>query len=144
MRQGPPDKTAKTPSSSLVGYRPHLLGSDGVTAGMTVKGRVGIPPQPGVRHVAFVDTSGGSGQDSLTIAIARADGTKAQLCRVTEWKAPYSPVDQAAEVAAIAREYGVPKVVGDPFSGGVWADLVRKQGTNALPCRKAQPNAKIK
>jgi hypothetical protein len=50
------------------------------------------------------------------------------LCRVTEWKAPYSPVDKAAEVAAIAREYGVSKVVGDNFSGGVWADLVRKQG----------------
>ena len=29
----------------------------------------------------------------------------------------------------MAREYGVSKVVGDNFSGGVWADLVRKQGT---------------
>ena len=100
-----------------------------VVDAIVVKGRVGIPPQPGVRHVAFVDTSGGSGKDSLTIAIARADGTKAQLCRVTEWKAPYSPVDKAVEVAAMAREYEVSKVVGDNFSGGVWADLVRKQGT---------------
>ena len=32
-------------------------------------------------------------------------------------------------MAAIAREYGVSKVVGDTFSGGVWADLVRKHGT---------------
>src|SRR5207245_3928509 len=95
-----------------------------VVDAIVVKGRVGIPPQPGVRHFAFVDTSGGGGTDSLTIAIARAGGPKVQLCRVSEWKAPYSPVDKAPEVATIAREYGVSKVVGDNFSSGVWADLV--------------------
>jgi len=99
-----------------------------VVDAIVVKGRVGIPPQPGVRHFAFVDTSGGGGTDSLTIAIARAGGPKVQLWRVSEWKAPYSPVDKAPEVATIAREYGVSKVVGDNFSSGVWADLVRKQG----------------
>src|SRR2546426_4732837 len=71
-----------------------------------------------------MDPAGGSGGDSLTLAIARCEGNRSVICRIAEWRPPFSPVAAAKEVAAILREYGLGRVRGDRFSGGAWQDLI--------------------
>lgn len=92
----------------------------------TVKGRTVLLYQPGRAHYAFLDPAGGSGGDSLTLAIAHWGGNHVFICRVAEWRPPFSPVEAAKDVAAILREYGLRRVRGDRFSGGTWADLLRQ------------------
>lgn len=85
----------------------------------TVKGRTYLPFDARFRHVAFADPAGGSGQDSFTLAIARAEGKKSVLCRVVEFKPPFSPEETTAACAEILLEYGLTRVVGDHY-GGDW------------------------
>jgi hypothetical protein len=86
---------------------------------VVVPGRVYVPYEPGFRHVAFCDPAGGSGADSMTLAIARREGNKAVLCRVVEWRPNFDPDEVAREASEILREYGLARVVGDHF-GGDW------------------------
>lgn len=74
------------------------------------RGRTYLPFEPGYRYIAFCDPAGGSGGDSMTLGIARSQEHKAVLCRVAEWKPPFSPAGAAAEVAAILKEYGLARV----------------------------------
>lgn len=103
------------------------IGPEAVEA-VTVKGRTVLPYKPGRAHYAFMDPAGGSGGDSLTLAIARCEGNRSVICRIAEWRPPFSPVAAAKEVAAILREYGLGRVRGDRFSGGTWQDLIRQHG----------------
>src|SRR3989454_12077567 len=75
-----------------------------------------------------MDPAGGSGGDSLPLATARCEANRSVICRIAEWRPPFSPVAAAKEVAAILREYGLDRVRGDRFSGGTWEDLVRQHG----------------
>src|SRR2546426_1367648 len=75
-----------------------------------------------------MDPAGGSGGDSLTLAIARCEGNRSVICRIAEWRPPFSPVAAAKEVAAILREYGLGRVRGDRFSGGAWQGFIRQHG----------------
>jgi len=92
----------------------------------TVKGRTILLYEPGRSYHAFMDPAGGSGGDSLSLAIARWERNHAVICRIAEWRPPFSPVEAATGVAAILREYGLCRVRGDRFSGGTWADLLRQ------------------
>lgn len=94
---------------------------------VTIKGRVVMPYESGVRHVAFIDTAGGAGQDSVVLCIARFQHGLAIVCRVVEWRPPFSATAVAKEAAAVLREYGLSQVTGDNFSGATWADLIRQQ-----------------
>src|SRR2546426_9481369 len=75
-----------------------------------------------------MDPAGGSGGDSLPLATARCEANRSVICRIAEWRPPFSPVAAAKEVAAILREYGLDRVRGDRFSGGTWEDLIRQHG----------------
>ena len=83
----------------------------------TVAGRYELPPMPGVRYVAFIDPSGGTGSDSMTLAIAHRQGDLAVLDCVREVRPPFSPEAVCAEFAAALRSYGVTKVTGDRYAG---------------------------
>jgi hypothetical protein len=90
--------------------------SPGAVERVAVQGRTYLPYDPG-RYVAFCDPAGGSGQDSMTLAIARREGNKAVLCRVVEWRPNFDPDEVAREASEILKEYGVTRVTGDHFAG---------------------------
>lgn len=100
-----------------------------------VPGRYELPRLSGHRYVAFVDPSGGSA-DSMTLAIAHAerDGTgisaptRAVLDLVREVRPPFSPEAVVSEFAAVLREYGITKIVGDRYAGEWVREPFRKLG----------------
>ena len=83
-----------------------------------VPGRRELPPTSDRTYLAFVDPSGGS-SDSMTLAIAHADGDRAVLDAVREVVPPFSPESVVADFAALLNRYRVHEVTGD-YYGGEW------------------------
>lgn len=86
-----------------------------------MKGRRSLPPQEGVRHVAFVDMSGGGADDS-TLAIAHHENGKAVLDLVMDQGArsngaTFSPEQAVKKFAEVLKLYRCVKVTGDHFAG---------------------------
>src|SRR5207302_1597822 len=57
---------------------------------VTVTGRVFLPYDAKMSHLAFIDTAGGGGQDSVAVCITRRENEHAVVCRVVEWRPPFS------------------------------------------------------
>jgi hypothetical protein len=87
-----------------------------VVDGCIVKGRAELLQLPGTAYVAAVDPSGGS-SDSMTLAIAHADGDRGILDFVKEWQPPFSPQDVVRQIVEICRRYNVSSVIGDRYAG---------------------------
>jgi Bifunctional DNA primase/polymerase, N-terminal len=83
-----------------------------------VKGRVGLPSEPGRRYSAFVDMSGGSNDDS-TLAIAHEFDGRAVLDLVVKQDGapPFHPRLAVKKFAEIIRSYGLTSVTGDSYAG---------------------------
>lgn len=75
-----------------------------------------LPPAAGVNYSAFVDPSGGS-QDSMTLAIAHAEGARVVIDVVRERRPPFSPEDVVEEFVALLKSYRVNRVRGDAYAG---------------------------
>ena len=73
-------------------------------------------PVDAVAYLAFVDPSGGS-SDSMTLAIAHAEGARIVLDCIGERKAPFSPSSVVEEFAGLLKQYRVSKVRGDRYAG---------------------------
>jgi hypothetical protein len=97
-------------------------------AAVTMLGRLYLPFERHFRHFAFVDPAGGSGQDSMSLAIVRHDHGRAVVCRVAEWKPPFSPETATAEAAAILKEYGLARATGDHYAGDWPAERFKAHG----------------
>jgi len=95
---------------------------------VTMRGRVFLPYDAKMSHLAFIDTAGGGGQDSVAVCITRRENEHAVVCRIVEWRPPFSATTVAGEVAGVLAEYNVTMVTGDSFSGDTWKDLLRKNG----------------
>ncbi len=95
---------------------------------VTAKGRTYLPHDPRFRHFGFCDPAGGSGQDSMALAIARRERGRAVLCRVVEWRPRFNPDTAAAEAAEVLKEYGLARVVGDHYGGDWPASRFRANG----------------
>jgi hypothetical protein len=84
-----------------------------------------------VTYFAFVDPSGGS-QDSMTLAIAHAEGGEDDrlviLDAIREVKPPFSPEGCVAEFCDVLRLYGVTRVFGDRYAGEWPREQFRKHG----------------
>jgi hypothetical protein len=92
-----------------------LLTLDAVEA-LIEAGRVERPPVPGVKYVGFVDPSGGS-SDSMTLAVAHAEGDAVVLDAVREVRPPFSPDAVVGEFVATLRAYRLHRVTGDRYAG---------------------------
>jgi hypothetical protein len=88
-----------------------------VVEGCTVTGLFEIPPMTSARYVAFVDPAGGTGADSMTLAIAHREGERAVLDCVREIRPPFSPEAATAEFAAVLKSYRLARVTGDRYAG---------------------------
>lgn len=78
-----------------------------------------LPPATGTRYAAFVDPSGGSGEDSMTLAVAHRDPKTGAgvLDLLRERRPPFSPEDVVQEFAQTLRDYSVVRVRGDHYAG---------------------------
>lgn len=91
----------------------------------TVEGRRELPPQPGIRYVAAVDPSGGTGADAFTLAIVHAEHRDGRPFMVQDvmrgWNSPRGEKlaldGTVAEIAAVLARYGLYRVVGDRYAG---------------------------
>jgi hypothetical protein len=84
-------------------------------------------------YVGFVDPSGGSA-DSMTLAVAHADGSKVVLDGAWEVRPPFSPESVVAEFSSTLKRYGIGRVVGDRY-GGEWPrERFRLHGISYEPC----------
>jgi hypothetical protein len=76
-----------------------------------------LAPATGKHYTGFVDPSGGSA-DSMTLAIAHAEGERGVLDCVREVRPPFSPDDVCAEFSQLLKSYGLGRVTGDRYGGG--------------------------
>ncbi|WP_188344171.1 hypothetical protein [Phyllobacterium sp. 628] len=85
------------------------------------------PAVSGIKYVAFVDPSGGSA-DSMTLAIAHENANTAVLDVVLEQKPPFSPKAVVANFAAVLKEYGITRILGDRYAGEWPREVFRSHG----------------
>jgi hypothetical protein len=80
------------------------------------------------RYAAFCDPAGGSGADSMTLAIAHFDPDRdtAILDLVAERRPPFSPETVAEDFAALIKRYHLRTVTGDRYAGDWPRDAFRK------------------
>jgi hypothetical protein len=89
-----------------------------VVEAVTISGRFELPPVYGTNYIAFVDPSGGRGDD-MTMAIAHREGDMAILDCIRCAKPPFAPQAVVAEFVATLKRYDIFKVTGDRY-GGEW------------------------
>lgn len=98
-----------------------------VVEACVVPDRFEVPRLSGVRHIAFVDPSGGSADD-MTLAICHREGDKAILDCIRAAHPPFSPDGVVSDFAQTLKAYGVNRVTGDRY-GGEWPrEAFRKSG----------------
>ncbi|WP_316311564.1 hypothetical protein, partial [Clavibacter michiganensis] len=86
-------------------------------------------PDPQVRYTAFIDPSGGTGKDSMTLAIGHADAMgNIVIDLVAGVKPPFSPDAACQQFAATLKPYGISEVVGDNFAAEWPKELIGKYG----------------
>ncbi len=108
-----------------------FVAREAVEAGV-VPGRFELPPVSSLSYTGFVDPAGGSGGDSMTLAIAhaepQADRQIGVLDLLREARPPFSPEQVVAEYAALLKTYRVTRVVGDRYAGEWPREQFRKLG----------------
>lgn len=75
------------------------------------------PPEPGVTYRAFVDPAGGSGKDSMTLAIGFTKDDVEHLACVREVPPKFNPDAVTQEFAELLKTYRVSSVTGDRYAG---------------------------
>jgi hypothetical protein len=94
------------------------------------------PPISGVDYMGFIDAAGGSGTDSMTLAIAHRENDTTIIDATRERRPPFSPADVAIEFAALFKSYGITKITSDRW-GGLWpVERFAEQGIDCEPCAK--------
>jgi hypothetical protein len=75
-------------------------------------------PVDHTRYFSFVDPAGGSGTDSMTLAVAhRHDSNIVVLDALREWRPPFNPADVISEASELLKSYRVGRIYGDRFAG---------------------------
>jgi hypothetical protein len=93
-----------------------------------VPGRLELPPAAGCCYVGRLDPASGSGQDSMTAAVAyRNVQGHAVLAALREWRPRFSPETVVAEAGALFKAYGISKIVGDRWGGEFVQEPFRRQ-----------------
>ncbi len=96
--------------------------------------RTEIPFQVGMRCHAFIDTSGGEGQDSQALCITVELGDqRGAVARLIEWRPPFDSAASARQVAELCREYKIAKVCGDKFGGAMFSSMLKTHGIGYDP-----------
>jgi hypothetical protein len=104
-------------------------------AAVTVRGRFELAPMPGAAYVGFLDPAGGSGHDSMTLALAHRDAATGRpiLDCVREAKPPFSPEAVCAEFAHELNRYGVRAAFSDNYAAEWPREQFAKLGIVVMP-----------
>lgn len=89
-----------------------------VVMSLVASGSLELPPVAGVQYHGFVDPAGGSGSDSMAMAVAHKQGDLIVLDCVREVRPGFSPQDVVREFSAVFKSYGITRIVGDAWGGG--------------------------
>ncbi len=95
-----------------------------------VKHRRELPPVTDIRYSGFTDPSGGSGADSMTLAISHSENDIKVLDLVREIKPPFSPREAVAEFASLLQRYHITTVIGDRYASEWPRERFREYGIN--------------
>src|SRR5262245_24972368 len=97
-----------------------------------------MEPEAKRRYFAFVDPAGGSGGDSMALAIAHREGERAVVDLVREVKPPFSPEDAINQFVLALRPYRIKEVVGDRFGGEFPREMFRRRGISSALAQKVR------
>jgi hypothetical protein len=86
------------------------------------------PFVPGQRYSCFLDPAGGSGRDSMTLAIAHREKDVAILDAIREVRPPFSPDAVSADLADFVKSYRIHAVTGDRWGGEFVREQFKKRG----------------
>ena len=97
--------------------------------------RLEQPFQPEHRstYVGFLDPAGGTGQDSMTMAIAHVEKDRAILDCVREVRPPFSPEATVREFADDFKRYRLTQATSDRYAGSWPTEAFRKVGVTVKP-----------
>jgi hypothetical protein len=103
-----------------------------------VPGRHELPPLPHLRYSAYCDPAGGSGQDSMTVAVGHVDEKSGLrvLDAIREVRPPFDPSVAVEEFAALLKTYRVHSVRGDRYSAQWVVERFREHGIAYEPAGK--------
>jgi hypothetical protein len=106
---------------------------DIVSAAMTSRGW--LAPEKDARYFAFCDPAGGSGSDSMTLAIAHADYARQKviLDLIVGVEPPFEPGLVVATFAGHMTRYGLRFVEGDRYAGDWPLDRFRAHSIGYQP-----------
>ena len=90
----------------------------------------------GNKYVAFIDASGGSGGDSMTLGVAHTESSIPTLDVIRERRPPFSPDDVVAEYTRLMKDYGITRAESDHWGGDWVAGSFRKFGVTVVPSAK--------
>lgn len=107
---------------------------------VTIPDRYELAPARVNYYVAFVDAAGGSGQDSMTCAIAHKDNKTDTLVldAVRVEKPPFSPQYVVESFCELFKQYNVRSVVGDRWGGDFVQEQFRERGISYEPSEKTK------
>jgi hypothetical protein len=83
---------------------------------------------PRYRYVGFVDAAGGSGQDSMTMAIAHSEDGIAVLDVIREVKPPFSPDTVVEQFATLLKAYKLTTAKADKWGSAFVTESFSKHG----------------
>jgi hypothetical protein len=95
----------------------------------------------GRRYSAFIDAAGGSGSDSMALAIAHNESGVPTLDALRERKPPFSPDAVVDEFASLMKLYGIAKAEADKWGGDWVGEAFRKRMITVTP--SARPKSEI-
>ena len=104
---------------------------------VTVSGRYELPPIEDLTYTAFVDAAGGSGGDSMTMAVAHVDNGIGVLDVVREAKPPFSPEGVTKEFSDAVKPY-TNRVTADRYAGDWPREQFTKQGVTLVSCDRSK------
>jgi hypothetical protein len=108
-----------------------------VVEAVTMKGLFEQPPINGTIYEAFVDPSGGRGDD-MTLAIAHREGNMAILDVLRCAKPPFDPDEVCKEFARAIRPYNLVTVRGDRYAGTWPASRFAAHGVTYEPVERTK------
>lgn len=101
-------------------------------------GRLEQPYQGAQRYVGFLDPAGGTGADSMTMAIAHREKDRAILDVVREVRPPFSPEATVKEFADVFKSYGLSRATSDRYAGSWPVEAFRKVGVTVAPSERTR------
>jgi hypothetical protein len=101
-------------------------------------GRFEQPYQAAHGYVGFLDPAGGTGQDSMTLAIAHHHDGRAVLDVLREVKPPFSPEAAVGEFAAVLKAFSLTRATSDRYAGSWPTEAFRKVGITVEPSTRTK------